>query len=479
MRKDLQRIAVKGGVLSPSELKQIVELLEFIGLDYLHFGSRQDILFPCPDAQKKYFAQFPNIDIKEISAREYHNIVSSYVASDIFSSTPWLMGTTYLYVLEQLPSSAKLRINITDPRQRLVPLFTGQLNFIASSLEDYWYLYVRLYKDDTLHRFPTLIHTWDIGKVTHCIMDYYEDATTTYDLFQFVCEETDTNSRTIHQDLILPFHPFPYYEGMNKLGIDHYWLGLYWRNNRYDLKFLKTMCDLCLDHKIGKICVTPWKSFIVKGIHKNFKLAWEKFLGKFGINVRHSLLEMNWHLPVNNEEALELKRFLVRNFDQNDISTYGLTFGIRSDYGLDFTSILIEKNPMPQVTINFNVRPTYNVLHAKNFDPNTLEYITYAQDVDKIELPGLLMELSRLYFEQLGQIEVVNERNTSLEKIQQEEASQAFQCINCLTVYDSRFGDKFSKIPSGTPFDHLQEDYCCPTCGTGKQRFRLVEQILG
>jgi len=72
------------------------------------------------------------------------------------------------------------------------------------------------------------------------------------------------------------------------------------------------MCDLCSENKIGKISITPWKSFIVKGIPQHSKLKWEKFLGKFGINVRHSMLEMNWHLPVNDKDALSLKK-AIRN----------------------------------------------------------------------------------------------------------------------------------------------------------------------
>ena len=46
-------------------------------------------------------------------------------------------------------------------------------------------------------------------------------------------------------------------------------------------------------------------------------------MGKFGINERHSSLELNWHLPVIDREALELKKFLVRELDQQDISTDG------------------------------------------------------------------------------------------------------------------------------------------------------------
>ena len=217
----------------------------------------------------------------------------------------------------------------------------------------------------------------------------------------------EANNRTIEKELIVPYKPFPYYEGMNKMGIKQYWLGLYWRNNKYYLNFLKEFCDFCLENRIGKICITPWKSFIVKGIPTESKLLLEKFLGKSGINVRHSLLELNWHLPVADKEALALKKFIVMNFDQNDISTYGLTFAIvtRATRKIYFTSIVIEKNKVPDMMKQYTVRPTYNVLFSEKFDPNSQKYQIYAQDVDQIELPGLLMELSKLYFEQLGENE--------------------------------------------------------------------------
>ena len=130
----------------------------------------------------------------------------------------------------------------------------------------------------------------------------------------------------------------------------------------------------------------------------------EKLLGQFGINVRHSALELNWHLPVDNKRAFDLKKFLVMNFDQNDISTYGLTFGITADRNQSryFTSIMIEENKTPQNLTDFVVRPTYNVLHAKNFDPNTRQYIAYAQDIDQMDLPGLLLELTKTYFRKPG-----------------------------------------------------------------------------
>ncbi|WP_304201387.1 rubredoxin [Flavobacterium alvei] len=471
------RLIVKGGVISPGELREIVNMSLEQGLKAISFGSRQDIIFPedflpiGKEKTDKYFFVYPD-------ENSGNNIVSSYVSTDIFANTPWLTGNKFLYILEQFKEQPQLKVNITDPKQQLVPLFTGHINFVASHHEDYWYLYIRLPNWDKMEVYPVLIYSWNIAEVYYAIEKIQIEEPDTVDMiFQLVNDSLDTNNRTIDKPLQLPFYPFPYYEGMNKLGIDQYWLGLYWRNNLYDLDFLKEMCDLCFDCKIGKICITPWKSFIVKGIPKDRKLDWEKFLGKKGINVRHSLLELNWHLPVATEWALNLKTFLVRTLDQFDVSTYGLTFGI-SEYNREghyFTSIVVEKNETPKALESIKIRDTFNVLYAKNFDPNTKDYIVLAQDVDKQELPTILIELSKKYFNELGN--VVLEVNQPIVKKELQE-KDIHQCSECLTLYNSEYGDAAQGIQKGVLFKDLPEDYCCSLCESPKNNFiNFLEKV--
>lgn len=474
MKSKLQRIFIKGGILSPGELKQIIRMAESLGLSTIKFGSRQDILFPYKESNKEITDQYPNFLIDSSPKRNYQNILCSYVSADIFPATPWLKGSTYLYILEQFRYNPTLKVNITDPKQQLVPLYNGHINFIASESEDYWYLNLKLPNWKTEVGFPVLIYSWDIPKIAEAIEEFYEETTDINLLFDLINEKIETNSRTIEKTLVVPFHPFPYYEGMNKLDINDYWLGLYWRNNEYDLAFLEEFCDFCLESRVGKICITPWKSFIIKGINKKYKLNLEKLLGKKGINVRHSSLELNWHLPVDDKEALELKKFIVRNFDQNDISTYGLNFSIYESENNEtyFTSAVIEKNQVSTIIKEFQVRPTYNVLYCKNFNPNTREYLIYAQNVDKMELPGLLMELSKLYFEKLGEEEAdSDEKLNKAPKIEKE----VYQCNECLTVYDSNYGDLNFNIEAGTPFKNLPSDYKCSVCDASKKAYKLVK----
>jgi rubredoxin len=471
---ELTRLIVKGGVISPGELRDIVTMGLEQGLENFSFGSRQDIIFTkgFKNLENEETTKHLIISPNEISG---NNIVSSYVSTDIIRNTSWLTGNKFLYILEQFKNQPTLKVNITDPKQQLVPLFTGHINFIASEHEDYWFLYIRLPNWERMEVYPVLIYSWDISKIYYEIEKIISEESHGIDMiFSLVSEALDTNNRTIDKALNIPFYPFPYYEGMNRLGIDQYWLGLYWRNNLYDLEFLKEMCDLCFECKIGKICITPWKSFVVKGIPKDRKLDWEKFLGKKGINVRHSLLELNWHLPVAMDWALNLKTFLVRTLDQFDISTYGLTFGI-SEYNREghyFTSIVVEKNKLPKDLESLKIKDTYNVLYAKNFDPNSRTYIVHTQDVDKLELPTILIELSRKYFDELGNSVSKIDTTTAIKK--EKKQLDVHQCQDCLTVYNCEYGDEEQGIEKGTLFKDLPVDYCCSLCEAPKLIFIVL-----
>lgn len=477
MNDDLHRILLKGGVTSPGELKDVITMLEAAGLKEVYFGSRQDLLFPLNNADEEQLERISKYNTTIIGERSYQNIVSSYVCADIFEMTYWLKGSTYLYILEGFDYAPKLKINITDAKQRLVPIFSGNLNFIASESEDYWYLNVKLPHWETGAFYPVLVYSWDINTISKAIEAIFDDIQDVDELFFVLNKNLETNNKTIEKELEVPYLTFPYYEGMNRMGLDQYWLGLYWRNNRYDLNFLKEFCGFCLDNGVGKICITPWKSFIVKGIKRQSRPDLEKFLGQWGINIRHSQLEMNWHLPVDDIEALELKKFLVLSFDQNDISTYGLTFGLSNESGkrTHFSSVVIEKNTAPTIVKDFAIRPTYNVLHFKNFDPNTQIYEVYAQDVDKIELPGLLMELSKKYFKQLGQEKIIKEET---KKASEQLVREVYQCTSCFTVYDKEYGDVSLGIPAGMLFENLPEDYCCQVCDAKKSNFEKIELQL-
>jgi rubredoxin len=45
------------------------------------------------------------------------------------------------------------------------------------------------------------------------------------------------------------------------------------------------------------------------------------------------------------------------------------------------------------------------------------------------------------------------------------------ECGVCWTVYDPALGDPVAQVPPGTPFEALDEQWCCPHCDAPKHRF--------
>jgi rubredoxin len=475
-KSDLIRAFVKGGMLSPADMLKIMRISSQLGNKYVLFGSRQDIMFPAKGSDEKVLDKLfreINIDYELGSDSSiYQNIVSSYVAVNVTETTNWVKEDTYHFVIDNFDYKPKIKINIVDPVQSIVPLFSGEINFIASKEENYWFLYLRdPRKGNTIECWPKLIFTQDIAKVCKAL----EELILNFqpfgidELFVILQGKMRINYRMISQKLKFPNNAFPYYEGLNAMLNSQYWLGLYWRNNQYDIDFMTAACRLCQETNVGKINIIPWKAFIIKGIKASERIRWEKLMGKFGINERHSSLELNWHLPVIDAEALELKRFLVRELDQQDISTHGLTFTIKMRReSFLFTSIVIEKN------IEIETGDRYNILYAKNFNPNNIAYLTYARNVRKEIIPALLIELSKLYFRQLNPEKETREAD---EKEPQKATSALnYQCTNCLSIYDKRYGDSFNNIPPGVSFDDLPDSYTCHVCDSPKKYFVALKE---
>ncbi|HIJ59272.1 MAG TPA: rubredoxin [Nitrospirae bacterium] len=52
-----------------------------------------------------------------------------------------------------------------------------------------------------------------------------------------------------------------------------------------------------------------------------------------------------------------------------------------------------------------------------------------------------------------------------------------WQCqgSNCGYIYSPEKGDKKGKIPAGTKFEELPDDWKCPVCGASKKFFKKLE----
>jgi len=464
--KELVRVFVKGGIISTGDFYKVLLVAEKLGAEYINLGSRQDILFAAKETNKSVLdKEFEAINSHyEINSFQYQNIASSYVAQEIVSGKQWLASHIYHYILDSFDYRPKLRINIVDSSQSLVPLFTGQINFLASNQENFWYVYLRFKENSVPFQLPLLVYSEDLVKIARCIEqdELISQDLTNSQVFDYLTKNLDLNTQPVTEDLSLPDINFPYYEGINRIADGKYWLGLYWRNNQYRVSIMKAIIEKAIETNIGKVSLTPWKSFVIKGIFEKDRMGWEKLLGRFGMNLRHSALELNWHLPALSQSALDLKFYLVRELDKMDISTYGLTFTIKTNDDITlFTSIVIE----------FASDESFNILYSKDFNPNLNNYRTYASGVPKTVLASLIVELSKMYFDNFNtETPLSSKLKTISDNIQRD----LFQCSHCQTVYDPQLGDQDADIAQGTSFTSLPTSYICSTCGAPKADFERM-----
>lgn len=56
----------------------------------------------------------------------------------------------------------------------------------------------------------------------------------------------------------------------------------------------------------------------------------------------------------------------------------------------------------------------------------------------------------------------------------EEKSLKKYRCTVCGYVYDPTLGDPEGRIPPGTPFENLPDDWVCPVCGASKDLFEPV-----
>ncbi len=475
-----------GGIISPGYLYEVMEIATTAQVLHVRFGNRQQMLIEVPS---KHFQTFRNeCEEKEIAFTTEENIapniVSSYPAEGIFIADSWLSEGVYKDILDMFDYAPGLKINICDADQTFVPFFTGNINWIASKQQHFWYLYIRFPKTNKLFRCPDLIYTNDIMYVTKAIEEiilrqsslFFKNTNADGNiLYQQVKNAIRPISKTIEQELELPNFHLPYYEGFNKQG-NHYWLGIYRRNELFPVAFLKGLTKVCLETKVGELYSTPWKSLIVKAIAPANRNVWDHLLGKYRINVRHAANELNWQVEDNNESGLVLKRHVIRYFDKEDVRTYGLCFAVKtkSSSGI-FGSVIIRKQDKDNRS-RLKSSERYEILYTVNFNPNSSEYILYRDNVEKDHLGTYTVSLCKMFYENKSLHNPLPETGNPSQQVVKKELDTltVYQCKHCLTVYNEASGDPENAVAPGTTFKDLKSDYCCPLCEAAKEDFIAV-----
>ena len=466
------KINLSGGFISAGNVYEILLIAEGAGAMHIRFGNRQQLYFSINEGSLEDLElEMLKAEIDyEIDSDSHPNIASSYVADAIFNHEGWLREGVYKDILDMFDHKPRLKINLIDHQQTFVPFFSGNINFIASDTNNYWYLYVRFPKTGKQFCCPSLIYSDDIPAIAKVAEDiilrnkelFYDQAAIDEQLFyKMLMKKSGSNFQPVKDVLKLPDFYLPYYEGFNKYN-NKYWLGIYRRDELFLLGFLKDACLLCLKTRIGQIYTTPWKSIIIKGIEQADRHQWGLILSKYRLNVRHAANELNWQIEDICNEGLALKQQLVREFEEADLRTYELCFAIKTQPKTGLTGAIILKK---------DKNCLYDILHTRDFNPNSKDYVTYFHRIDPAELGSHLIELCTVFYnrqsDNIAQVMVPEAVSSPQSK------TEVYQCNNCLTRYDKRYGDCLNGINKNVEFATIT-DYNCPVCEAPKNEFSLL-----
>ena len=477
----LVKINLPGGIVAAGDLYSIVEAAERARVGEMQLGTRQQLF--CKVADKYGTAFLRELDraglFYETEKEAYPNIVSSYVTEGIFSRNSWVSEGLYKDILDGYDFRPGIKINLVESSQSFVPFFTGHLNFISSPVNNHWHLVVRRPGTNRLHPWKAGIYSPDIPRLCQLMEGVLssrgEDGEWLQRLYDTVHVRGGFPEQPQLSEWPLPEFRLPYYEGFNRSGNNN-WLGIYRREELFPLDFLKDVCLVALQTKLGQLYTTPWKSLLIKGIEEQDVALWEFVLGKYRMNVRHASNELNWQIEDLCPDGLRLKRYLVRLLDQDDVRTEGLSFTIKTKQGSGLPgSVIIRKQD--------GVRPDqlkgldrYSISHTADFNPFSRDVVLYRKDLEKENLFPYLVSLCKEFYRQQSDRHSLLPAHPGEVPAARPAAAGAWQCSHCLTAYHEQYGDEGQGVAPGTPFASLGTDYECSVCGAAKTEFRPLEK---
>lgn len=390
------KVNFKGGIIDPAELYSILLIARKAKLLYVRFGLRQQLLLDVDiEEVDMVSAELEQLGIAfEINQEQYPNIISSFPAADVFITDSWLTEQLYKDVFASFNYAPNLKINISEANQSFTPLLTGNINWVCSPNEqNFWYLFIRFPKTNIIYEWKDVVHTKDLSAMSSRIEEtilheagkFYDNNEANGDELYALVKTDGLTVKPTAESLSLPPFKLPYYEGLNRYN-NFYWLGIYRRDELFSIEFLKEACQLALSTESGAMCTTPWKTIIVKGIKEENRKDWNNLLDKFQINLRHAQNELNFQVDDNSEEALHLKQYLVKHLNDDDTRSFGVCIGIKTRRKSEvFSSILVRRKPMIRIG-KLGLFYTYDILCAKDYNPNERTDFVYSSGNPKFVL---------------------------------------------------------------------------------------------
>ena len=463
----------QGGRISVGLLRRLAEIGMIHGDGTLQLGGRQEIVVSkVPREARRHVRHAVGTRLVEHHPK-HPNLVTTRSVCSRPDRTPWLSEGTYDTILQSFHSAPGISVDIVDPRQTRVPLFTGEVHFVATPEPDYWILYLN--HGDTQERssLARSIHSNDIA-TTVAFVQQYAIQHPTLDLphFQNALETVlkgrmkPLGSRAIAYPTITK--PLAGFELDGKKQC--FSLGIPLQSRSLPGPFLVDLALLADQHSITNVYTTPWKGLLIHGISATARPDIERLLLRHRINLHPGAWEQvclnGW---LGSSLAGHARKLL---YALNEQVPHAGTLSIALVNDVDTipdTPIIVRAETPTGRWLPWRPRPRFSLFSRENFERYNPNLVAYGQSISPSALAEHVIALIGCYAASGTMVSTAAPRVVPIRP-----RLSAHRCDACDTEYDERYGDPLGNVPAGTPFLDLPEGWTCPTCGAPPSSYKPV-----
>ena len=466
------RLRSSGGILPIRNLRTLAEFAMANGTETLCMQTRQDVLVhPVDPASLKHFPGLSDmVDIEALGQHPVHfTITTSRPARHLSKHIDWLDDSAFQEVLDYFTVPPTIRVALSDPTQNIVPVFSGDVIFLATEVRGYWQIVLQK-NQEPLYFSQEAVPSESIPEIVQFLelcMSTAPDAQLEEMLESLRYQFNDEMIRidpalTLMSDDRLDFLGF-----QPSMESGKYNLGIHCPYGEYPPAFIQEICVLARKQTIKKIALSPTGAVIIPFIKPTDTSAWRRLLGRYGIPI-HPEGYAPYTLCADNPISRNVTRKIHSELAQRNIPASGLSLSIDSDTKDGEASISISRTLEPKGLSRF-LNTRYTLRYYEDFDPLRGAHITASSGLSFTELMTSLYGLIDNYHRH----ETLEIPQRDTQEASSKHSGNTHTCSDCLTHYDPQFGDPRAGISPDTVFDQLPDSWKCPVCEGQKALFEL------
>lgn len=459
-----------GGRIPFSVLRHAAELTMVHGNGYIALGSRQEIILGEIQSQSRDRIR------RELGSLlvEYHprrpNIVTTRPVAGRAGRTPWLSDGAYDSVLSQFMTAPAIPVNLSDPRQCVLPLCTGQINFIASAEAGYWHVSFNARGQLRPVVLSTAVHADGVPAAAFVIQNAIlrDNAMDLPDLLRTLTENLGGLARELapgsaaRHDEVRPIEGF---ELDNQS--DTYSLGIPALARPLPGAFLVDLSLAARGLSIATAGLTPWQSLLVHGIPSCARVDFERLLLRHRVSVHTGAWDSVCFNDFRTPGTVKAGAALLAALNESFPHPGGLRIGLTEHSGVIPDTPIVVRADTPPARWPFRPEPRFNVYVRENFDRFNPMLIPCANGAGAGRLVDAVLDLVERYG--AGQSASVSPSQGL--PVALRVGTLTHQCVECHTEYSEQYGDPLGGVDAGTPFADLPASWTCPTCGAPQSKY--------